>query len=440
MFPNQKKGDNMSKHLTLDDRIVIENSLKERKSFKEIGRSLNKDCTTISKEVRKHREELKKGAWGNAFNACLHRVFCDEMRVCGKEGCHKRCKNCPYCNSYCSDFEEEKCQQLNKPPYVCNGCKKRTRCTLVKQVYVATSAHEKYQTVLSESRSGINITEEELQQLRNIIVPLIKQGQSFHHISVNNADTIMMSEKTLYNYNDIGAFGITNIDLPRKVRYRKRKKRGNVYKVDKKCRINRTFDDFKEYLHNQQNCTYAQMDTVEGTKGGKVLLTIHFPQSSFMLAYLRDANDSKSVTLIFEKLFSSLGADNFEKLFPVILTDNGSEFSNPKAIEFIDGTKQRTRIFYCDPQSPFQKPEIENNHEMLRRIIPKGTSLNNFDQSQIDLIINHINSYARESLNNKSPYEVFTFIYGTDVTEKLGVEPIPPNNIVLTPNLQNKTI
>lgn len=127
-------------------------------------------------------------------------------------------------------------------------------------------------------------------------------------------------------------------------------------------------------------------------------------------------------------------------LFPVILTDNGSEFSNPKAIEFIDGTKQRTRIFYCDPQSPFQKPEIENNHEMLRRIIPKGTSLNNFDQSQIDLIINHINSYARESLNNKSPYEVFTFIYGTDVTEKLGVEPIPPNNIVLTPNLQNKTI
>jgi IS30 family transposase len=76
------------------------------------------------------------------------------------------------------------------------------------------------------------------------------------------------------------------------------------------------------------------MDSVIGSKGGKCLLTIHFVETSLMLAFLRDANTSKSVTDIFEMLYDKLGKPLFKRLFPVILTDNGSEFSNPKAIEY----------------------------------------------------------------------------------------------------------
>jgi len=157
----------------------------------------------------------------------------------------------------------------------------------------------------------------------------------------------MCSEKTIYNYIDAGILDVKNIDLPRKVRYRPRYKKPE-FKIDKGCRINRNYDNFKEYIKKHPDTSIVQMGSVIGTRGGKTLLTIHFVDTSFMLAFLRDHNSSKSVIDIFSNLTDVLGLNVMRKLFPVILTDNGSEFSNPKAIEF-RGIKMETRIYYCDP-------------------------------------------------------------------------------------------
>lgn len=121
------------------------------------------------------------------------------------------------------------------------------------------------------------------------------------------------------------------------------------------------------------------MDSVIGTKGGKCLLTIHFVESGLMPAFLRDANTSQTVIDIFNGLDHVLGEALFNDLFPYILTDNGSEFSNPKAIAPRDyhagiTTMHRTNIFYCDAGCPYQKGACEVNHELIRRIIPKETT------------------------------------------------------------------
>lgn len=76
------------------------------------------------------------------------------------------------------------------------------------------------------------------------------------------------------------------------------------------------------------------MDTVESIKDGKVLLTIHFVNCSFMIAFIREHNDNQSVIDIFNMLEDKLGIDLFKKLFIVTITYNGSEFSNPSKIEF----------------------------------------------------------------------------------------------------------
>ena len=115
----------------------------------------------------------------------------------------------------------------------------------------------------------------------------------------------------------------------------------------------------------------VQLDSVEGKKGGKVLLTIHFVKAEFMLASLRDHNTSRSVTEIFEMIYGGLGHDKFTEIFKVCLADNGSEFSNPSAIEFSSDGKQRTSVFYCNPQAPYQKGSAERNHEFIREFIPK---------------------------------------------------------------------
>lgn len=427
----------MSKHLTLSERKDIEILLKEGKSFKEIGRNLGKDCTTISKEVRFHLIERKSGAWGQAYNACAIRFGCKKSLLCQRKDCEKKkCGFCDVCNNFCSSFVEEKCRKLDKPPYVCNGCENLKRCTLRKKLYIAKPAQNEYEDILSEARSGIAITEGELKYLDSIVTPLVKNGQSIHHICVNNSDRIMYSEKTLYNYIDSGLITACNIDLPRKVKYRPRKRAGMIHKVDRKCRIGRTYDDFQKHMQKNDFPLVVQMDSVIGRIGGKALLTIHFVKAEFMLAFLRDADDSQSVIDIFDSLNDLLGIDMFKMIFPVLLGDNGSEFSNPIAIECDRTTGEiRTSVFYCDPQASFQKGAAEKNHEEIRKVLPKGTSFDHLTQKHISLMMDHINSYSRPTLNDKTPHETFKFLYGTEAIKKLGSTLIPPNEICLKPSL-----
>ena len=328
---------------------------------------------------------------------------------------------------------------LVNPPYVCNGCKKRFSCTLEKAIYSASNSHNEYRLILSEARQGIQISEEEALRLNAIISPLVAKGHSPHAICVNHMDELMCNERTIYNYIDNGIFTIRNKDLPRKVRYSIRKPKKNSFKVDKQCWLGRTHDDFYNYMKGHPDIPITQIDSVEGTRNSdRVLLTIHFTIPQLMLAYLRDANTSQSVIDIFNRLYLELRPDVFTILFPLLLADNGSEFSNPLAIEFDGQGNQRTKVFYCDPSSPYQKGAAENNHSLIRRIIPKGTSLDNFTQGDITKMMNHINCYPRANLRNKTPYEVFVAFYGEDTIKKLGISFIPPDEVTLRPSLLKK--
>ena len=130
----------------------------------------------------------------------------------------------------------------------------------------------------------------------------------------------------------------------KEVRYNARKVECHL-KVDKACLIGRTYEDFKGYLLEYPDLAITQLDPVEGKKGNKVLLTIHFVKAELMLAFLRDHNDSQSVIDIFERLYFELRPDRFCSLFKVCLADNGTEFSNPKAIEYDRQGNLRSRIF-----------------------------------------------------------------------------------------------
>lgn len=425
-------------HLTLDERATIEVSLREGASFTEIGRLLGKDPSTISKEVKNHNQVIRKGS----YNPCSKRTSCSHMgKACKpcKHPYHGSCKGCSYRNCYehCPDFVELICQKLKKPPYVCNGCDTRMRCKLERHLYDAKNAQKEYETARSESRQGIAITPAELKRIDSIISPLVKQGQSIHMICVNNTDNIMLDEKTIYNYIDAGLLSVDNIDLPRKVRYRIRSHKKPV-RVDKQCHVGRTYEDFEAYLEANPDVPVVEMDSVEGRKGGKVLLTIYFRNCSLMLAFIRDANTARSVSEVFEQLYALLGHDTFSGLFQVILTDRGSEFTNPLAIEFNKNNERRTRVFYCDPQRSDQKGGCEVTHEMIRRVLPKGVSFDELNQDSVSLMMSNINSYSRKKLNNQSSHQLFSFLNSEEILEKLNIKLIPANEINLTPLLLKK--
>ena len=419
--------------MTLDQRIQLQQKLETCESFAGIAGDLGVSPATISREVRRHIVFERRAKPNVNYNNYRNRFKCQKSEIC--EQCnspkkYKLCRRCNFCNKACSEYEPDQCARLIKPPYVCNGCGKIMECSLEQRFYRADKADSEYRKTLSESRSGLSLSEEELGRVDNIVSPLVKQHQSPHHIWVHNRDKLMISERTIYTLISSRAISAMNLDLPRKVRFKPRRKKLN-FKVDKQCRIGRDYECFKAFMKQHPDSAVVQLDSVEGVISGKVLMTMHFVKCEMMLAFLRDSNDSCSVTNIFESLYCSLGADSFTRLFNVILADNGSEFTNPSAIEFGPDGVRRAHFFYCDPSSPYQKGSCERNHEFIRSFIPQGKDFSWCSQQDISLMMDHINSYSRNSLGDKCPYEVFRYFYGDEVLNLPGCTIIPPQAITL---------
>ena len=426
------------KHLTLFNREDIEKLLKAGFKFYQIAENIQKDSTTISKEIRKYRTEHKPSNFNNKTNYCKHKNNCTLKNICNSN-CHSECRRCGKCNEVCSKYELDICVKLIKPPYVCNACNSYAQCRKIKYIYIASEAQKKYESTLTSSRVGINISEEELQKLDNLVSPLIKQGQSIKLIYANHKNEINCSIRCLYNYIEMGLLSVKNIDLPRKVRYKVRNQNQNSKKKDYSYRIGRTYEDFQNMLKENPNAHIVEMDTVIGTaETGKVLLTLLFREFNFMIARLLPDKSSKSVKDELDHIEKIIGTELYKRVFKYILTDNGGEFQRPEELETsIDGSK-RSSIYYCEPNRSDQKAKVEKNHEYIRYIIPKGTSMDNYIQDDIDLMMSHINSTAREVLNFAIPYDMASIYLGMDSMKKLNLSKIQPDDIILKPYLINK--
>lgn len=330
------------------------------------------------------------------------------------------------------------CTKLIKPPYVCNACTSYAQCRKFKYIYVANEAQKRYEATRTSSREGINISEEELQKLDNLISPLIKQGQSIKLIYRNHKDEIPCKKSCLYNYIDLGLLSVKNIDLPRKVRYKVRNQNKNKKKKDYSYRIGRTYEDFQNMLKENPTAHIVEMDTVIGTaETGKVLLTLLFREFNFMIARLLPDKSSKSVKNELDNIEKIIGTELYKRVFKYILTDNGGEFQRPEELETsLDGSK-RSSIYYCEPNRSDQKAKVEKNHEYIRYVIPKGTSMDNYTQDDINLMMSHINSTAREILNFAIPFDMASIYLGKNTLKKLKLKKILPDNIILKPYLIN---
>ena len=428
------------RHLNLSDRVYIEQALYQRIPFKDIAEYLKMDPTTVSKEVKRFVAWLDGRAARRPGNDCKKKDKCDQTDLCFIE-CGQLCKNCSSsnCSAHCSLYEPTECPYLKSSPYVCNGCLGEAECTYTKYYYTATSAEQRYQELLHESREGINTTPERLKELDELISPLIKRGQSLSHIFATHKDEINCSRSTIYNYLDQGLFEARNIDLQRRVRYKVRKKHGPSVANKYAYRNNRTYADFEKYVEQHPDYEVVEMDTVKGTtEAGKCLMTLFFRNSKFMLIFVLPSCTQQSVQEVFDYLYDQLGASTFKKTFRILLTDNGGEFQSPDSIERSSNGKLRTKVFYCDPLMTNQKSRLERNHELIRYVIPKGRSMYFMTDELARLLMNHINSYARDSLNGKTPFDMAKLLINKKVLALLGLSKVPADDVILRPTLLKK--
>jgi len=391
------------KHLSFEDRCTIQEFLNNGYNFTKIANRLSKDRRTIAKEVYKHRFLRKKLS---------------------------------------NDTNE--CPILSRPPYVCNACPKKNSCRKQRYTYDAAVAYNEYKKNLIDERSQVRITKEQISSINDVVAPLmIHKHHSVNQVFITHPELLPFSKSTFYKYVDLGILNVKNIDLARKVRYKVSKDYNYTRtKSNTKIKIGRFYTDFKDYLEFHPNASIVEMDTVIGTaggKGGKCMLTLLFRQYNFMLIYLLPYKQSKYVVNVFNSLKELFGPDEFKRLFEVILTDNGTEFSDPDSIEIDLNTGEKlVSLFYCDPNCSWQKGSIEKNHEYIRYILPKGTSFASLSQDDCYLIASHINSVPRLSLNNCSPFDsAFNFI-GEENIKKINISKIPYDDIDLSIRLLNR--
>lgn len=428
------------KHLTLSDRAKIEVMIEKGCNFSQIARELNKDSSTISKEIRRHRIVVPhyRDEKSRKRSECALLDNCQKQHLCGNTSCTSRCSKCrsKRCSMYCQDFLPRQCELLKKPPYVCNKCPKLRTCTHDFYFYRAKYADDSYQKIKSSSRTGINQSPESLEQLDRLISPLIKQGQPLSHIYLTHQDEINCSQRTLYNYIDQHYFSVINLDLPRKVSYKPRKQNKKETEIPG-YRMNRTYECFEKHLQEHPDASIVEMDVVEGS-GGKedqVLLTLFFRNCSLMLLFLMEADRQECVKEVFDYLYEQLGAELYGRLFPIILTDNGSSFKNPDIFERQHDSDKHTLIFYCNPMSSWQKGRIEKNHEFIRYVLPKGRSFADLTPDKVTLLTNHINSIARASLNGHTPFELAQLLLDPKLLEICHLTQVPTEQVTLKPSL-----
>lgn len=377
--------------ITYEDRLLIDQLLRLNYKLKDIAKAIDKESSTISREIKKRR---------------------------------------------LSNNSLEICNKTNRFPFVCENCKKKYHCNKKKYYYNYKKAQEDYIKKLKTSRIGIDMSIDEIEYWNDFFKDRIKnKNQPILHIF--NELNFPKSIQTFYNYVHAGYFSSINEEnLSRSSNYKPRKDNTEIKPIrnDNIIKLGRRLKDYEKYISEHPNANIVEMDTVIGkAEDTNCIMTLCIKKYKLMLMFLIRKYSPSSVVDIFNNLRLALGNDSFKEIFEVILTDNGWEFSKPLEIECDSYTgEKQINVFYCDSYSSWQKGTIERNHEFIRYIIPKGITFDNLTNKNIIDMMNNINNVKRKSLDFHSPYEIFSQKYGADISNKLLLEYIPKENVNLS--------
>jgi IS30 family transposase len=394
--------------MSKEERISIESDLNTPGvMLKTAAAHIDRDPKTVRVEVKKHSIIRIRC---NQRNKCGLQKVCTKVRLC-PDCMTGHCKECHHdsCNQICPDYTDRPvCDRLRRWPYVCNSCSSLSICRLPKLFYYADKAQIEHSHSVSDWKTGPQIPEKDMAIIYKAFQRNVSKGHSVTVIIAKNS--LSISPSTAYRYISSHFIpGVLNMNLKRKIRYTPRSSSKPILLPKNHDWLNgRKFTDYQARIEDSPDINVWQMDTVIGHHGSdeKCILTLLYTKTNLQLYFLLNSCTAANVIKIFDAIKGVLGSELFKETFPVILTDNGTEFSNPILIETDPQTgEQLIHVYYCDPRRSEQKGKCEKNHEHLREIIPQGYSMNTLSKHDINRASNMVNNYPRKSLQYRSPYE-----------------------------------
>ena len=368
------------KHLTFEQRKVINSGISHGYKLKEIGENLDVDPTSVSKEVKRNRIETSVGL-------------------------------------------KSDCKRTKRWPYVCSGCNKRyNNCPFTKYKYDPKIAQDKANYNLVNSRRGIDVDEKEFKKIDELIKEGVENKKSIYQIKIENNDVIKKCTSTLYGYINKGYLTTKRIDLPYAVSYKKRKHNKKYdYSNNKIDRSNHTYLDYLAFMHKNPGIYVWQLDFLGNIKtDNKIILTFILPNLQFTILDIIKKPNSEKVVKFFDNLEKSIGIDAFKELIPVILTDRDPCFSDMDGICFSKITgEERCKLFYCDPYVSNQKPNVENMNKQIRLFFPKGKSVDKYSKEDVKNINKTLLNRPLKSLDGNTAKDAFIKVFDEDIFNKI---------------------
>ena len=413
--------------LTIEQRVklVVEINSRESSAVK-CAKVLKVSRQAVYDEIKNYREYQDPKHYYD-IPPCIHSHTCDDNRH----------KNLKCTNVECPRYEALLCPLLKKFPFVCNKCPKLQKCPLDKYYYDPNISHTTAKKLRENARVKDYENDPNVEYVNTLLSPIIQNRNSLHHAYVVYADKMPVCERTVRRWIHKEALDVKEHELPMWGKYMR--KRSENHRPTRSKATNyeiiahRMYKDYLEYKKENPLFEAFETDSVIGKRSDhKALLTIHLPSCNFMFGYVINKGSAISVLNVYKKLRLLLGHETFQKMFPLIICDNGSETQKLWKLETLEnGEESGTRIFYCDTYSAYQRPTSERNHTYVRRVLIKGKSLNNLTDAFVQNMFSQINAIPRESLQNKTPYSLFHDKYGALVLRKLGIEYVSPLDVNL---------
>jgi IS30 family transposase len=390
--------------LTRLERAGIERGLDTGCSARAIARGLGRSPSTVTGEVMANRTQARGPARGTAVDV----------------------------------LPERHCQRLDIWPHVCNGCRyRRHHCGYRWGCeYAAARADALAHGRLSSARRGVDRPEAEFEAMMATIRSDVARGLSPAQICHARSQRFRVDPSTVYRWIAAGYGGMSNVDLRRKVGYRPRRRAAPS--VPTSHGPQRSYAAFAS-LPGDRRGAACEMDTVLGrSRDTRCILTLYLRPCRFQLCLLLPEKTSSAVAAALDDLETGLGRHGFEKLFGLILTDNGTEFADTGSLERSSTSGRRTQVYYCDVRQSQQKAGCERNHAELRKILPKGRGIafDGLTARDMSVLMSHLNSQPRPSLMGNTPLSTLQDMAGPTGAELLdlyGVREVPFDELVMAP-------
>ena len=408
-------------HIILSERKIIEERLNEGWTVSDIADELHRNKSSIGREIDRHTQLI----FPSIFNNCHPCIKSDSCPV-KSFNCYETCKN----------LEISLCPKLISSPHVCNACTSKKYCRHVKKYYKAKEANCEYLDSWKDDRTGMHYTEDELIILNTDFYFLVIRTKSIYHsLKVINNRGYNFKKTSIYRQIKLNLLKLKATDLPRN-RKEKAEKPDKSYKNLEKIE-GHDYDSYSEYKFKHTTAIETQMDTVIGITNANdpVILTLEIVDISFMFIFKLDRKTFDETLKKLKEFEAIITTEVFNKILEILLTDNGSEF---KDIKTLIEVFPNINIYYCHPYSSFEKGPIENNHELIRRVIPKGISLKPYTQDDYNLLASHMNSLYREKLDGKCPFDLVSKYLSLKTLQQLGLNRINDIDVNLTPYLLGK--